>query len=75
MYIAKRLKADFANASPLSDFSSELFGRTVSELRLYDNGSVILTLTNGQQIGKEQSDASDSSTATCESGTQNTADH
>ncbi len=75
VYIAKRLKADFANASPLSDFSTELFSRTVSELRLCDNGSVILKLTNGQQIGKEQSDASDSSTTTCESSTQNTADH
>lgn len=75
VYIAKRLKADFANASLLSDFSTELFNRTVGELQLCENGSVILTLTNGQQIGKEQSDASDISTATCESGTQNTADH
>ena len=59
VYTAKRLKADFANASPLSDFSTELFNRTVSELRLCENGSVILTLTNGQRIGKEQSDGSD----------------
>lgn len=75
VYIAKRLKADFANASPLSDFSTQLFNRTVNELRLYDNGSVILALINGQQIGKEQSDASDSSTAADTCGTQNTADH
>lgn len=74
VYIAKRLKADFANASLLSDFSSELFKRTVSELRLCENGSVILTLTNGQQIGKEQSDGSNSSTAADTSGAQNTAD-
>ncbi len=53
VYIAGRLKADFANASPLFDFSPELFNRTVSELRICENGSVILTLTNGQQIGKE----------------------
>lgn len=74
VYTARRLKADFANASPLSDFSPELFNRTVSELRLCENGSVILTLTNGQQIGKEKNDASNSSTTACESGTQNTAD-
>lgn len=74
VYTAKRLKADFANASPLSDFSPELFNRTVSELRLCENGSVILTLTNGQQVGKEKNDASNSSTTACESGTQNTAD-
>lgn len=74
VYIAKRLKADFANASPLSDFSGELFSRTVSELRLCENGSVILTLTNGQQIRKEQSDGNNSSTAACESDTQNTGD-
>lgn len=75
VYIAGRLKADFANASPLSNFSRELFSRTVSELRLCENGTVILILTNGQQIGKEQCDASDSSTAADKSGTQNTADH
>ena len=52
VYIAKRLKADFAEASSLSDFSPELFNRTVSELRLYENGAVALILINGQQIGK-----------------------
>ena len=75
VYTAKRLKADFANASPLSDFSIELFNRTVSELRLCENGLVILTLTNGQQIGKKKNDGNDSGTAACKSGTQNTADH
>lgn len=75
VYIAGRLKADFANASPLSVFSPELCNRTVNELRLCENGTVILILTNGQQIGKEQCDASDSSTAADKSGTQNTADH
>ena len=74
VYTARRLKADFANASPLSHFSRELFSRTVSELRLCENGSVILTLTNGQQIGKEQNDGSDSGTAACKSGAENTAD-
>lgn len=74
VYTAGRLKADFANASPLSDFSPELFNRTVSELRLCENGSVILTLTNGQQIGKEQNDGSDNGTAADTSGAQNTAD-
>lgn len=75
VYTAKRLKTDFANASPFSGFSSELFNRTVSELRLCENGSVILTLTNGQQIGKEQNDGNGSSTTAGTCGTQNTADH
>ena len=75
VYTAKRLKADFANASPLSEFSPKLFNRTVSELRLCENGSVILTLINDQQIGKEQSDGRDRSTAADTSSTQNTADH
>lgn len=75
VYISKRLKADFANASPLSDFSSELFNRTVSELLLCENGSVILTLINGQRIGKEKNDGSDSSAAAEKSSSQNTADH
>lgn len=74
VYAAKRLKADFANASPLSDFSPELFNRTVSELLLCENGSVILTLTNGQRIGKEKNDGSDSSAAAKKSSSQNTAD-
>lgn len=74
VYIAGRLKADFANASPLSVFSPELCNRTVNELRLCENGTVILILTNGQQIGKEQCDASDSSTTAEKSSTKNTAD-
>lgn len=76
VYTAKRLKADFANASPLSNFSPELFNRAVSELQLSENGSVILILTNDQQIRKEQSNGSDSSSATTSKvGTQDTANH
>lgn len=69
VYIAKRLKADFAEASPLSDFSPELFNRTVSELRIYENGAVALILINGQQIGKEQSDGNYSGTTADKSST------
>ncbi len=74
VYIAGRLKADFANASPFSDFSPELCNRTVSEVRLCENGTVILILTNGQQIGKEQYDGRGSSTTAEKSSTKNTAD-
>ena len=69
VYKARRLKADFAESSPLSDFSPELFNRTVSELRLYENGAIALILINGQQIGKKQSEGSYSGTAADKSST------
>ncbi len=51
--IAERLKAEFEVSSPLSTFSCELFEKTVSEIHLDENGNIILTLKNGQQIRKE----------------------
>lgn len=54
-YISKRLKADFANASPLINFSMDLFNRTVKAITFSDDGEVNIILINGQQIGKEQS--------------------
>lgn len=55
-YITKRLKADFANASPLSAFSMDLFNRTVKAIKFSTDGAVNIILINDQQIGKEQSD-------------------
>ena len=75
VYTAKQLKADLTNASPLSDFSSDLFNRTVSEVQFIENGEVCIILTNGQQIRKEQSDGSTRNTATATSGTQDRANH
>lgn len=54
-YISEKLKADFANASPLSAFSMDLFSRTVKAIKLGTDGSVSIILINDQQIGKEQS--------------------
>ena len=62
-YISKRLKADFANASPLSAFSMALFNRTVKTIKLNTVGMVSIILINDQQIGKEQSDGTNSGNA------------
>lgn len=63
-YTSKILKADFANASPLSAFSMDLFNRTVKTITFNDNGEVNIILINDQQIGKEQSDDANSSNTT-----------
>lgn len=63
-YISKRLKADFANASPLIDFSMDLFNRTVKTITFSTDGAVSIILVNDQQIGKEQSGNANSSNTT-----------
>lgn len=72
-YISKRLKADFANASPLSAFSMDLFNRTVKAIKFSTDGEVNIILINGQKIGKEQSDDANSNNSaensTCDSCT------
>lgn len=72
-YISKRLKADFANASPLINFPMDLFSRTVKAITFGDDGMVNIILINDQQIGKEQSDDTNSGNAseisTCDSCT------
>lgn len=59
-YISEKLKADFANASPLSAFSMDLFSRSVKAINLNRNGIVSIVLMNYQEIGKEQSDDTNS---------------
>lgn len=63
-YISKRLKADFANASPLINFSMDLFSRTVKAITFSDDGMVNIILINDQQIRKEQSSNANSSYTT-----------
>lgn len=48
--IGKRIKADFEKSSPLSSFSAELLHRTVESIHLSPNGTISLTLINGQYI-------------------------
>ncbi len=52
-YITQKLKVDFEKSSPLSAFSIELFQLTVKSLFLTKDGTVGITLLNGQQFGKE----------------------
>lgn len=63
-YTSKRLKADFANASPLINFSMDLFNRTVKAIKFSDDGAANIILINDQQIGKEQSGNANSSYTT-----------
>ena len=70
-YISEKLKADFANASPLIHFSMELFSRTVKAIKLSTDGTVSIVLMNDQQIGKEHSDDANGDTAS-ENCTHNT---
>ena len=53
IYTAKRLRAVFANAEPLSSFSTDLFSRTVKAIRFHEDGTIGILLTNDQEIGKE----------------------
>lgn len=62
-YTSKRLKTDFANASPLINFSMDLFSRTVKAITFSDDGAANIILINDQQIGKEQSDDTNSGNA------------
>ena len=52
-YIAKRLRADLEKSGLLSDFSKELFDRTVKSILLDADGNVSVRLINDQIIGKE----------------------
>ena len=53
IYTAKRLRAVFANAEPLSSFSPDLFNRAVKAIRFHEDGTIGILLTNDQEIGKE----------------------
>ena len=55
-HITDRLKADFEKSGPLSDFSPDLFRRTVSRILLSKNRLVQIVLQNQQIIGKEYKD-------------------
>ena len=71
-YKAHRLKATIADAEPLSTFSLPLFKRAVQEIHLNKNGMVSIRLINGQMVGKDDEDATNSNYST-ESGTENTS--
>ena len=61
-HITDRLKADFANASPLSAFNRELFVNTVSNI-LLSKTDMKIKLKNGIIIGKEKANDTDSHVA------------
>lgn len=72
-HIIKRLKADFEKSSLLSIFSADLCSRTVESVRL--GGAVSITLINGQQIGRENSNDTDSNCTATESGANDSCNH
>lgn len=72
IYISKQLRADFANAKPLSSFSSDLFHKTVKAILFHEDGTVGILLINDQEIRKAKSNGKDRAAA--ESGTANPCD-
>lgn len=74
-YIAKRLKAVFEQSSLLSEFSAELFGRTVKSLHLEADGNVSITLLNDQRIRKEQPHDTGADGTAAKSGAVHSAHH
>ena len=54
-HITERLKADFEKTSPLSDFSMDIFIKTVSAVMVDTNAQISIVLKNGNVI-KEKSD-------------------
>ncbi len=55
-HITERLQADFEKSTPLVDFSSDFFERTVSAVLVGQNNTVSLVLKNGNTIGKESAE-------------------
>ena len=51
-HITERMKAELINTAPLSEFSGEIFLRTVKATVMGKDGTVRLTLKNGTVLGK-----------------------
>ncbi len=71
-YIAHRLKAAFANAEPLSNFSLPVFKRTVQAIHLEKGGTASIRLINDQMVGKDDENATGNGNAE-KSGTEDTS--
>lgn len=54
-HITERMKAELINTAPLSEFSDEIFSRTVKATVMEKDGTVRLTLKNGTVLGKGDS--------------------
>ncbi len=71
-YKTQRLKADFKNISPLSEFSIDLFRKTVKAVNFDTDGTVSIMLINDQIIGKECHNGRNNNASSTESCTENT---
>lgn len=60
--ISQMVRAEFEQQAPLSHFSPELFGRTVTKIQFDESGAAVLILKNGQNIGKETNHANSNHT-------------
>ncbi len=74
IYTAKRLRAVFANAEPLSNFSADLFHRTVKAIRFHGDGTIGILLINDQEIGKEKPNGNNDSDTAAENGSADPGD-
>ena len=73
-HIKERLQSEFEKSSPLFDFSSDFFGRTVSAVLLGQNNTVSLVLKNGNIIGKEPNENDNASNDDAQNGQSDTAE-
>jgi len=73
-HITNRLKADFENLSPLSEFQVELFQRTVSQILLASDDTVHIRLKNNNIIRKESDDDECTNSNDTESSQNNTSE-
>ena len=74
IYTAQRLRAIFANAEPLSNFSADLFHRTVKAIRFHKDGTIGILLINDQEIGKEKPNGNNDSDTAAENSSANPGD-
>lgn len=74
IYTAKRLRAVFANAEPLSNFSAGLFHRAVKAIRFHKDGTIGILLINDQAIGKEKPNGNNDSNTAAENGSADPGD-
>lgn len=69
LYTTQKLQLEFER--PITDDWMQKFNCTVSEIRLYKNEVVDIVLLNGQIIGKENKNGTDSCNKSAESGSCN----
>jgi len=69
--VTEQIREAMKSTKPLASYDRKLMEKTVSAIMLHADGTVSLTLKNGQQAGKEKTNAT---AGTAETGAHNPAD-